>query len=54
MLTMAGIFLGYARENKERAEQVAKALTKKGSSMWWDDKITPGSAWRKKIDERRR
>ena len=51
MLTMADIFLGYARENKQRAEQVAKALTKKGWSMWWDVKITPGSAWRKKIDE---
>ena len=41
---MADVFLSYAREDREKAEQLAKVL---GAcwSVWWDRDIAPGDAW---------
>ena len=39
---MADIFINYARENQSRDEQFAKALDKKGWSVWWTDPLRLG------------
>ena len=45
-------FLSYASEDKEFAEQVAKALQEKGIETWWDKwEIRHGDSIRQKVDE---
>jgi hypothetical protein len=33
---MSDIFISYAREDRPRAEAIAKALEEHGWSVWWD------------------
>jgi hypothetical protein len=42
---MADIFVSYAREDKARAEQVARGLTALGLDVFWDSEIPPGQTW---------
>jgi formylglycine-generating enzyme required for sulfatase activity len=39
---MADVFISYAREDRERAERLARALEAAGWSVWWDREILPG------------
>ena len=38
-----GVFVSYARENREAAERLADALTEKGLRIWWDRDLVAGS-----------
>ena len=42
---MADVFISYAREDKARAEQVARGLQAAGLNVFWDNEIPPGSTW---------
>ena len=46
---MSDIFLSYAREDAERAGQLAAALQAQGWSVFWDLTIPPGRTWRQVI-----
>ena len=39
---MADVFISYAREDRERAQRLARALEAAGRSVWWDREILPG------------
>ncbi|UPT61806.1 MAG: toll/interleukin-1 receptor domain-containing protein [Hyphomonadaceae bacterium JAD_PAG50586_4] len=49
---MADVFLSYAREDRERAEQVANALTQDGVDVFWDNEIPPGTTWADFIEQK--
>lgn len=42
---MADIFISYAREDRARAEQVARGLAGAGLDVFWDNEIPPGQTW---------
>lgn len=42
---MADVFLSYAREDRERAEQIARGLEGAGLDVFWDNEIPPGQTW---------
>ncbi|MBY0562551.1 MAG: DUF805 domain-containing protein [Hyphomonadaceae bacterium] len=42
---MAEVFISYAREDKARADQVARALQALGLDCFWDTEIPPGQTW---------
>ncbi|TPW00762.1 MAG: TIR protein, partial [Alphaproteobacteria bacterium] len=44
-MTMADVFLSYAREDRAKAEQIATALTNAGYNVFWDIEIPPGVSW---------
>ena len=48
---ISDIFLSYAKQDREKAKIIAKALADQGWSVWWDTKITPGKTFRQVIDE---
>lgn len=48
---MADIFLSYASTDRERAKQIAEALTSRGWSVWWDRNIPFGDNWDEIIEE---
>jgi len=48
---MADIFIGYAKEDKSRAEQLAQILEAQGWSVWWDVYIPPGKTFDEVIAE---
>lgn len=39
---MSDVFISYNRADKAKAEQLARALTSHGWTVWWDPKILPG------------
>ena len=47
---MADIFLSYKKEDFEIADRFVTALRKEGMSVWWDDGLTPKSAWDAEIE----
>ena len=47
---MSDIFISYARADKDRAELLADALTRKGWSVWWDREIPPGKSFDETIE----
>lgn len=47
----AQIFISYAREDRERAEQLASGLTTAGWSVWWDRHIRGGSNYQKVTED---
>jgi formylglycine-generating enzyme required for sulfatase activity len=42
---MADVFISYKKEDLELADRVVKALQTEGFSVWWDDGLTPRTAW---------
>jgi formylglycine-generating enzyme required for sulfatase activity len=46
---VSDIFISYAREDLERAKQLAEALEAQGWSVFWDQVIPPGKTWREVI-----
>jgi uncharacterized membrane protein YhaH (DUF805 family) len=42
---MADVFISYAREDRARAEQVARGLEALGLEAFWDTDIPPGQTW---------
>jgi len=49
---MADIFLSYAREDRERAGQIASALGAAGHDVFWDVEIPPGMTWADFLEEK--
>jgi membrane-associated phospholipid phosphatase len=46
---VADIFLSYKREDRERALQVERALSRLGWSVFWDPKLLPGVLFRRAL-----
>lgn len=49
---MADVFLSYAREDRDRAEQVARGLEGAGIAVFWDNEIPPGQTWADYIEQK--
>jgi formylglycine-generating enzyme required for sulfatase activity len=49
---MSDIFLSYAREDLERARQLAQAMERKGWDVFWDQTIPAGKNWRSYLGEK--
>ena len=49
---MADVFLSYAREDRERAAQMAAALEQAGLDVFWDNEIPPGTTWADFIEQK--
>jgi hypothetical protein len=45
------IFVSYSREDRAAAEQLARALERDGSTVWWDRKLVAGASFDTVIDE---
>lgn len=48
---MAKVFLSYAREDADRARQIAQALQGAGHSVWWDQQIAGGDQFAQAIEK---
>lgn len=48
---MSDVFISYANEDRDTAEQVAHALEAAGYSVWWDRRIPAGRTWRSVLEE---
>lgn len=42
---MADIFVSYKKEDREIIENLVAALRSQGFTVWWDDGLTPRTAW---------
>lgn len=47
---MADIFVSYKAEDRRRVAPVVEALKADGLSVWWDEQINCGAAWRQMIE----
>lgn len=47
---MADIFVSYKAEDRRRVEPLVDALESDGFSVWWDEQIGGGTAWRHTIE----
>jgi TPR repeat protein len=48
---MAEVFVSYARDDRARVEQLAKALEARGFNVWWDPELLPGEQYAQKISK---
>ncbi|MEO5577841.1 MAG: toll/interleukin-1 receptor domain-containing protein, partial [Sphingomicrobium sp.] len=48
---MASVFLSYDREDKAKAQRIARALETAGHSVWWDRHIKSGAQYSKEIEQ---
>jgi uncharacterized membrane protein YhaH (DUF805 family) len=42
---MADVFISYAREDRSKADQIARGLQAMGLDCFWDTEIPPGQTW---------
>jgi serine/threonine-protein kinase len=47
---MADVFVSYKAEDRRRIRPLVEALQAEGYSVWWDEQIGGGSAWRQTIE----
>ena len=47
---MADVFISYKREERDVAENLARALTAQGYSVWWDVDLLPGDRFANEIE----
>ena len=47
---MADVFVSYKAEDRRRVKPLVEALQADGFSVWWDEQIGGGSAWRQAIE----
>ena len=47
---MADVFVSYKAEDRRRVRPIVDALQAEGFSVWWDEQIGGGSAWRHLIE----
>ncbi|HEX8150120.1 MAG TPA: TIR domain-containing protein [Pyrinomonadaceae bacterium] len=48
---MSDIFISYAREDRGRAEQLARVFERQGWTVWWDRELLAGHVFSKEIAE---
>lgn len=48
---MADIFVSYKAEDRRRIKPLVEALQGEGFSVWWDEQIGGGAAWRQTIED---
>ena len=48
---MRDLFLSYKAEDRPRVKPLVDALEADGLKVWWDDRLTAGSAWREDIEK---
>jgi hypothetical protein len=48
---MADVFLSYARDDRDVAAGVARALERQGFSVWWDPHVDPGRRYDEVIED---
>lgn len=51
-IALGDIFISYKSEDRARAARLVRALTESGQTVWWDQNIGLGDAWRHRIAER--
>ena len=49
-LSMADVFVSYKAEDRRRIRPLVEALQADGFSVWWDEQIGGGAAWRQAIE----
>ena len=47
---MADVFVSYKAEDRKRVRPLVDALEAEGLSVWWDEQIGGGAAWRQAIE----
>ena len=47
---MSDVFVSYKAEDKRRVKPLVEALEAEGYSVWWDEQIGGGAAWRQQIE----
>jgi serine/threonine-protein kinase len=48
---MADVFVSYKAEDRRRIKPLVEALQAEGYSVWWDEQIGGGAAWRQTIED---
>src|SRR5438067_4090625 len=48
---MADVFISYKAEDRRRIQPLVQALQADGFSVWWDEHIGAGDAWRETIEQ---
>jgi TolB-like protein len=48
---MADVFISYKAEDRRRIKPLVDALQAEGYSVWWDEQIGGGAAWRQTIED---
>lgn len=49
---MADVFISYAREDRAKADQIARGLQAMGLDCFWDTEIPPGQTWADYIEDK--
>ncbi len=47
---MSDVFVSYKAEDRRRVQPLVQALQADGLSVWWDEHIGAGDAWRETIE----
>jgi serine/threonine-protein kinase len=48
---MSDVFISYKAEDRRRIQPLVQALQADGYSVWWDEHIGTGDAWRQTIEK---